>query len=209
MTKNAKRKNNKKGKQGGFTLIELLAVITIMGILMMVAIPAVSRTIENSRRDTFANTAKAYIDAVKNAVSTDELKCNTTTAAFDEQISATPAGKTYYVNIATEDQAAPNKYISQQTTDLMESGGKSSWGNSDVKGYVAITKSTDSSNRTTYAYNILLVDKAGRGIQTLTAGGESSVKRSAVIASTAGSGNYNGVAFKVASATVNECKVDN
>lgn len=208
MTKNAKRKNNKKGKQGGFTLIELLAVITIMGILMMVAIPAVSRTIENSRRDTFANTAKAYIDAVKNAVSTDELKCNTTTAAFDQQISATPAGKTYYVNIATAAQAAPNEYISQQTTDLMESGGKSSWGNSDVKGYVAITKTTDN-NRTTYKYNILLVDIAGRGIQTLTTDGESSVKRSKVIAATAGSGNYNGVAFKVASTTVNECKVDN
>ncbi|MCI8459773.1 MAG: prepilin-type N-terminal cleavage/methylation domain-containing protein, partial [Bacilli bacterium] len=29
----------------GFTLIELLAVITIMGILMMVAIPAVTRII--------------------------------------------------------------------------------------------------------------------------------------------------------------------
>ena len=204
MAKNAKRKNNKKGKQGGFTLIELLAVITIMGILMMVAIPAVSRTIENSRRDTFANTAKAYIDAVKNAVSTDELKCNTTTTTFDAQISATPAGKTYYVNLSTE---SGSTYL-QQTTDLMESGGKSSWGNADVKGYVAITKST-SNNRTTYAYNILLVDKAGRGIQTLTTGGESSVKRSAVIAATAGSGNYNGAGFKVASTTVNECKIDN
>lgn len=39
----------------GFTLIELLAVITIMGILMMVAIPSVSRTIEKSRQDTFVN----------------------------------------------------------------------------------------------------------------------------------------------------------
>ena len=52
----------KKAKKG-FTLVELLAVITIMGILMLVAIPAVSRTIENSRRDTFMDTAKAYINS--------------------------------------------------------------------------------------------------------------------------------------------------
>ena len=55
-------------KSAGFTLIELLAVITIMGILMMVAIPSVSRTIENSRRDAFADLAKQYINTVRNAV---------------------------------------------------------------------------------------------------------------------------------------------
>ena len=45
----------KKINSKGFTLVELLAVIVIMGILMMVAIPAVTRTIENSRKDTFIN----------------------------------------------------------------------------------------------------------------------------------------------------------
>ena len=56
----------KKLNSKGFTLIELLAVITIMGILMMVAIPSVSRTIENSRRDTFADNALTYIKDEKN-----------------------------------------------------------------------------------------------------------------------------------------------
>lgn len=56
----------KKLNKKGFTLIELLAVITIMGILMMVAIPAVTRTIENARRDTFADVAKEYVNAVVN-----------------------------------------------------------------------------------------------------------------------------------------------
>ena len=43
----------KKLNKKGFTLVELLAVITIMGILMIVAVPAVQRTIRNTRYKYF------------------------------------------------------------------------------------------------------------------------------------------------------------
>ena len=123
----------KKLNKTGFTLIELLAVITIMGILMMVAIPSVSRTIENSRRDTFADNALTYVNTVRNAVMADELNCGSTT------VSATANG-TYYFAIDTENQ---------QTKDIMEKVALSSWGNAKVTGYVQWTKTANAAGRTT------------------------------------------------------------
>ena len=128
----------KKLNKKGFTLVELLAVITIMGILMIVAIPAVSRTIENSRRNTMASTIGNYISAVRTAVQSDELTCNS------KSISTVGAG-TYYVNIT-------------EPGDWLETGGTSPWSNGTIKGYIAIEKSTTTNNTTKYVYKAYLND---------------------------------------------------
>ena len=47
--KNIKKKNNRKKKnKPGFTLIELLAVIIILGVIMLIAIPSVTKLMSYS-----------------------------------------------------------------------------------------------------------------------------------------------------------------
>jgi len=59
-------KNNK--KRQGFTLIELLAVIIILGVLLLIAVPAVSRYIENSRKNAYINSIKGIVSAISTSV---------------------------------------------------------------------------------------------------------------------------------------------
>lgn len=55
----------KKLNRRGFTLIELLAVIIILGVLLLIAIPSMNNIIEGSKKDAFVSTAKSYIQAVR------------------------------------------------------------------------------------------------------------------------------------------------
>ena len=117
--------NNRKG----FTLVELLAVIVIMGILMMVAIPSVTRTIENSRKDSFVDIAKSYGNAVRTLWTSDNLTC-------EGVVSSAVDDGDYYILINTKEGAKESLSV------LLDQGGKSSWGNRDVNGYVRVNIST-------------------------------------------------------------------
>ena len=70
----------------GFTLIEILAVIIIMGIMMIVAIPAISNYINDSRKSAYITTAKDYIKEVESKVVSKEYEF------YDKDV-------TYYINI--------------------------------------------------------------------------------------------------------------
>ena len=116
---------SKLSSKNSFTLVELLAVIVIMGILIMVAIPSISRVIENSRKDTFVDIAKSSANAAKTLWTADTLTCEgTVTSAVDDG--------DYYILINTTESARTVLPV------LVDQGGKSSWGNRNVNGYVRV-----------------------------------------------------------------------
>ena len=171
----------KKINSKGFTLIELLAVITILGILMLVAIPAVSRTIENSRRDTFADIAKQYLKAVRDGVLADNIECfDGTDATSFKTASALPNG-TYYFPICTSQStctaatygtsgSVTTASIETSTKDILESGGKSSFGNAEVQGFVKFviqtTTAADGGTKNETTYTVRLTDTGKHGMDT-------------------------------------------
>ena len=142
----------KKINSKGFTLIELLAVIVIMGILMMVAIPSISRVIENSRKDTFVDIAKSYANAAKTLWTADGLVCEVTAAdgSKSQVVSSATDDGDYYINIKTKEAAS--------YPVLLDQGGKSSWGNRDVEGYVRVNISTTDTGRRITKYYVALTD---------------------------------------------------
>ena len=60
-------------KKNGFTLIELLAVIIILGVLMVIAVPAVTKYINDSRKNGYVSTAKNIAGGVRNLINSGSL----------------------------------------------------------------------------------------------------------------------------------------
>jgi len=62
----------------GFTLIELLAVIVILGLLLLIAVPSITKYINESRKKTLTTTIKSYVSALS-------LEVNNMKYSFNEQ----------------------------------------------------------------------------------------------------------------------------
>ncbi|MGM9879067.1 MAG: type II secretion system protein [Bacilli bacterium] len=129
--------NNKKG----FTLIELLAVIVILAILVMVAIPAVTKYLTSARTSTFVDNAKSAINAVRN----------------DVVINGKGSG--VYTKTNINDLLEKDLIQSSFGADYIDS--------SCIK---VVQTATDANGSTTqrdysYTYSMCLIDKKGNGFE--------------------------------------------
>ena len=132
------RIKNKKG----FTLIELLAVIVILGLLMAIAIPSVTKYITESRKKTVTSTIGNYIGTLVNDVN-------------DLSYTFTGTNTVY---------AVPIECIS------LERGGTSPFGewmqaNDSYFAYVLIQYDDETSS---YTYGFTFKDSAGYGLYPTT-----------------------------------------
>ncbi|MBR1386216.1 MAG: prepilin-type N-terminal cleavage/methylation domain-containing protein [Bacilli bacterium] len=133
----------KKINKKGFTLIELLAVIIILGILMIIAIPSVTTYIQNSRRSAYLDTAEAYIASVRTKVNeANKLKL------FNP--------KTLYL--------IPVSHVEADSCVSVESGGQSPYHDEWVYAYVGVRYHQDTNGEAGYDYYFVSEDKANQGI---------------------------------------------
>ncbi len=128
------KKTNKKG----FTLIELLAVIIILGVLMIIAIPSVTQYISNSRKSAFAQSASGYIDDTRNMVNQA-----TKVQLFD-------VNTLYLIPVGHEDG---------KSCVAVEKGGRSPFSDTWEYAYVGVTY-----NGKNYNYYFVAKDGSNQGI---------------------------------------------
>lgn len=170
---NTKKVNKNKTNKKGFTLIELLAVIVILAILMMTAIPAVTQAIAKSRRDTFATNAKKFIDAVRTDLFNGDLYVSTNSNGTQDKgsICQAPTNGTYV--------AVPITKV------VLERGGKtSSFGKNYKSGYVIVANTQRDSTKTDrYTYFFIGVDSGRNGVDDYIE--ENNLNRSSVKAGNA------------------------
>lgn len=103
--------NNKKG----FTLIELLAVIVILAILVMVAIPAVTKYLNSARQGTFVDNAKSAISTIRNTVVLEganktTFDVNEINGKLEKKLITSPFGGCYCKESTITYDPTTNKY---------------------------------------------------------------------------------------------------
>lgn len=156
-------KINKKG----FSVIQLLVVLIIIGALITVVVPAITKKINNAKKKEFISVAKNYLEGIKKNISTDDVQC-----FVDDEwqyISEVPDGIYYFMIDSTKNA----------TQQLVKTNGKSPWEDRDVRGYIKWEKKsevdTNGNPKATYTYKMAFTDTGKVGFTSEL--DESSIRR--------------------------------
>ena len=144
-------------KRNAFTLIELLAVIVILAVILVIAIPRILDVIEESKKDSFKNSAQLIADTAEKKKVSDKL------LGKDEEITCKDVAK-----INDEDYASCKISFDSEGNAKVSITGKGKFDglkitngtkeNAEVK---EITKPTYGMKATEYITNLLEYDGEG------------------------------------------------
>ena len=101
----------------GFTLIELICVITILGLIALIAIPTINNMVVKSRADAYKEQLDTIIDAARTYMSTNSLKLP---AQTDEASTCVTVKEIQDAGIIDENESLENPCADNKCSDITD-----------------------------------------------------------------------------------------
>lgn len=116
----------------GFTLVELLAVIVILGVLLMIAVPAVQNVIKKTKNNATQKQAELFIDAAKKMAIIDEATSDMMIYKLSDLDSSVDTNRFTGMVVALKENGSYKYYIYLNDSVNKKTIGNNNNNNNDV-----------------------------------------------------------------------------